>query len=92
MLPILSILYFQYDQVIMLAAGTGIAPMLQLIRAALDNDYDDTRLTLLYSCKKASDILMKDQLDEFKAFWNFKVTYFLTQVYSLKPTSYLINQ
>eukprot|EP00795_Rhopilema_esculentum_P004731 gene4731-21030_t len=69
----------EYDEVIMLAAGTGIAPMLQLIRAVLGNDNDDTRLTLLYSCKKACDILMKDQLDEFRAFWNFNVTYFLTQ-------------
>ena len=64
----------------MLAAGTGIAPMLQVIKVIIDNEDDETFIKLFYSCKTASDILMKQRIDEYKQFWNFQAIYFLTQV------------
>ena len=67
-----------YDNVILLAAGTGIAPMIQVINYILDDEEIETRLHLLYSCKKSSEILLKDQIKSYAAFWNFKVTFFLT--------------
>ena len=70
---------FQYSHISMLAAGTGIAPMLQIIRKVLDNENDETRLLLIYSCKRSCDILMKGLLDEFKSFWNFQVIYCITR-------------
>ena len=64
----------------MLAAGTGIAPMLQVIQGILANEDDETFIHLVYSSQRYADILMKDTLDEMKAFWNFSVLYIVTKV------------
>ena len=64
----------------MLAAGTGIAPMLQVIQEILTNEEDETIIQLVYSCRTYDDILMKDVLNEMKAYWNFSVLYVLTKV------------
>ena len=66
------------SHIVMLAAGTGIAPMIQVIKYILD-DESDTRLHLLYSCRTLSDILLKNEIKKFAEFWNFKVTYFITR-------------
>jgi cytochrome-b5 reductase len=47
----------------MIAGGTGITPMLQIIRAALGNPQDTTRLTLVYANVNIEDILLKKELD-----------------------------
>ena len=67
-----------YDHIILIAAGTGIAPMVQVINYILEDEEIETRLHLLYSCKNSSEILLKDQIKSFAEFWNFKITYFLT--------------
>ena len=64
----------------MLAAGTGIAPMSQVIQGILNNDDDDTVIKLYYACKTYGDILMKSQLQEWSKYWNLSVTYVLSQV------------
>ncbi len=48
----------------MIAGGTGITPMLQIIRAALKNPQDPTRLSLVYANVNYEDILLKKELDE----------------------------
>jgi len=48
----------------MIAGGTGITPMLQIIRAALKNPLDITKLSLIYANVNPADILLKDELDE----------------------------
>lgn len=47
----------------MIAGGTGITPMLQIIRAALKNPADKTRITLIYANVNPEDILLKAELD-----------------------------
>lgn len=56
--PILS------REVGMIAGGTGITPMLQIIRAALKNPQDRTKLSLIYANVNYEDILLKKELDE----------------------------
>ena len=73
-------LLFQFRTVMMLAAGTGIAPMISVIREIVDNDCDETFIHLIYACKRYHDILCKAQLDDFQQFWNFRCTYVLSQV------------
>ncbi|GAA5979103.1 hypothetical protein JCM11641_004974 [Rhodosporidiobolus odoratus] len=51
----------------MIAGGTGITPMLQIIRAALKNTKDTTHLSLIYANVSEEDILLKSQLDELAA-------------------------
>lgn len=69
----------KFRRIGMLAAGTGIAPMLQVIQGILANEDDETFIHLVYSSQRYADILMKDTLDEMKAFWNFSVLYIVTK-------------
>lgn len=49
----------------MVAGGTGITPMFQLIRAICENPGDNTKVTLVYSSRSEPDIMLKKELDEF---------------------------
>ena len=62
----------------MLACGTGITPMIQIIRAIVENEEEDTFIHLVYGCLSQNDILLKDQLDNFASYWNFTVLYALS--------------
>ena len=64
----------------MLAAGTGIAPMSQVIQGVLNNEDDETFIQLIYACHTYQDILMKKKLEEWSGYWNFSVSYVLSQV------------
>jgi cytochrome-b5 reductase len=70
----------KYDRLVLLACGTGIAPMVNIIREILDKEEDETRILLLYACRSQHDIFLKETIDEFKTYWNFSVVYFLSQV------------
>lgn len=48
----------------MIAGGTGITPMLQVVRAALKNPNDHTNINLIYANVNYEDILLKKELDE----------------------------
>ncbi|KAL0950960.1 hypothetical protein HGRIS_007711 [Hohenbuehelia grisea] len=63
----------------MIAGGTGITPMLQIIRAALKNPLDRTKLALIYANVNHEDILLKKELDDLAAAHpnRFKVHYVL---------------
>lgn len=52
----------------MIAGGTGITPMLQLVREVLKHkQVDKTRLALLYANQTEGDILLRKELDELAA-------------------------
>lgn len=51
----------------MIAGGTGITPMLQIIRAALKNPADKTKLSLIYANVNLEDILLRKELDDLAA-------------------------
>ncbi|XP_068653215.1 NADH-cytochrome b5 reductase-like protein [Aristolochia californica] len=60
----------------MIAGGTGITPMLQVIEAILKNPDDNTQVSLLYANVSPGDILLKEKLDVLAAKHpNFKVHY-----------------
>jgi len=48
----------------MMAGGTGITPMLQVMKAALRLPGDTCKYSLIYANKTTDDILVKDLLDE----------------------------
>ena len=77
---------FQYRRLGMLAAGTGIAPMLQVIQGILSNEDDETFIRLVCSSRTYKEILMKHILDEMKAYWNFSVLYVISKVSSSNKT------
>ncbi|KAK7463768.1 NADH-cytochrome b5 reductase [Stygiomarasmius scandens] len=47
----------------MIAGGTGITPMYQVLRAALKNPNDRTKLSLIYANVNEEDILMRKELE-----------------------------
>ncbi|KAJ3284344.1 NADH-cytochrome b5 reductase [Rhizoclosmatium sp. JEL0117] len=51
----------------MIAGGTGITPMLQIIKASLKDPKDNTKLNLIFANVSPSDILLKSELDELAA-------------------------
>ncbi|MEE6493159.1 hypothetical protein FKM82_016751 [Ascaphus truei] len=54
-------------QVGMIAGGTGLTPMLQLIRAILKDPEDETECFLLFANQSEKDILLRDDLQELQA-------------------------
>lgn len=61
----------------MVAGGTGITPMLQVIQEALSHHDDNTQMTLIFANQSEQDILLKSLLDELAILYptRFKVVY-----------------
>ncbi|KAJ5375283.1 Cytochrome b5 [Penicillium concentricum] len=65
----------------MIAGGTGITPMYQLIRAICNDKADTTKMSLLYANNTEEDILLRRELDDFAREnpHKFSVQYVLSQ-------------
>lgn len=63
--PILKIDYKpnQYKEIGMVAGGTGITPMLQVVDEVLANPADKTKVSLVFGNVTEADILLKDEID-----------------------------
>lgn len=62
----------------MIAGGTGITPMLQIIKAILRNPEDKTQVDLIFANVNVEDTLLQEDLDELVAVHdNFRVHYVL---------------
>uniref|UniRef100_A0A8D9FIC2 NADH-cytochrome b5 reductase n=2 Tax=Cacopsylla melanoneura TaxID=428564 RepID=A0A8D9FIC2_9HEMI len=48
----------------MIAGGTGITPMLQLVRHITKDPADDTQMTLIFANQSEKDILLREELEE----------------------------
>ena len=69
------------NHICMIAGGTGITPMYQLIRAICEDPQDTTRISLLYANNTENDILLRAELDAFarECPAKFQVHYVLSQ-------------
>ncbi|KAG0322038.1 NADH-cytochrome b5 reductase [Dissophora globulifera] len=68
----------QHKNVVMIAGGTGITPMLQLVNGIFNSKGEDTtQVHLVYANVSSQDIIFKDELDELvkKHPGQFKLTY-----------------
>ncbi|KAL5362932.1 hypothetical protein BJX96DRAFT_177620 [Aspergillus floccosus] len=63
----------------MIAGGTGITPMYQLIRAICEDDSDNTEIYLIYANRSEEDILLREELEAFALAYpkTFKIWYML---------------
>lgn len=60
----------------LIAGGTGITPMLQIIRAILKDEADQTQVSLLFANQSEDDILVREYLEELEEkSSNFKLWY-----------------
>lgn len=69
----------QYRVLLLLAAGTGIAPMIQVLRAVVDNEEDETIVRLLFGVRKYEGIYLKEELNKLKLYWNVSIMYCLSE-------------
>ncbi|KAJ9578258.1 hypothetical protein L9F63_005528 [Diploptera punctata] len=67
---------------IMLSAGTGIAPMYPIAKSIVDDDLDETFIHLLFACRHFEDILLRNEIQALTLYWNFKAEIFLSQATS----------
>lgn len=65
----------------MIAGGTGITPMYQLIRAICEDETDTTEISLVYANRTEEDILLREELERFARRYpkNLKIWYMLDQ-------------
>ncbi|KIW11371.1 hypothetical protein PV08_10671 [Exophiala spinifera] len=54
----------KHDHITLIAGGTGITPMYQLIRAIFKNPEDKTKVSLIFGNVKEEDILLKEELQK----------------------------
>lgn len=82
--------YTQYGELLMLAAGTGLAPMVPILQSITDNAEDETFITLVGCFKTFEGIYLKTFLQEQARFWNVRTFFVLSQENSLEqlPWSY----
>ncbi|KAE8077397.1 hypothetical protein FH972_015964 [Carpinus fangiana] len=60
----------------MLAGGTGITPIYQVVQAILKDPEDETEMFLVYANRTEDDVLQREELDDWaKKHGNFKVWY-----------------
>ncbi|KAM5247934.1 NADH-cytochrome b5 reductase-like isoform 1-T1 [Ctenodactylus gundi] len=80
----------EYGELLMLAAGTGLAPMVSILKSITDNADDETFVTLVCCFKTFDDIYLKTFLQEQARFWNVRTIFVLSQENSLEhlPWSY----
>lgn len=79
---------YNVKRMVMLAGGTGITPMLQLIRAIIKDPTDETQTSLLFANQTEKDILLKDELDEIAKKYPNKVKIWYTLDSSSEAWSY----
>ncbi|KAF2138382.1 uncharacterized protein K452DRAFT_353213 [Aplosporella prunicola CBS 121167] len=65
----------------MIAGGTGITPMYQVIRAICEDERDTTEIRLIYANRSEGDILLRKELETFARRYpkNFRMWYMLDQ-------------
>ncbi|XP_073090079.1 NADH-cytochrome b5 reductase-like isoform X4 [Manis javanica] len=69
----------QHGELLMLAAGTGLAPMVPILQSITDNADDETFVTLVGCFKTFEDIYLKTFLQEQALFWNIRTFFVLSQ-------------
>jgi len=75
----------QAKRVGMIAGGTGITPMFQLIKDVCNNPDDHTKLQLIFANQSENDILLREEIDEFAANSNGQFEAWYTIDKSVEP-------
>ncbi|XP_024940916.1 NADH-cytochrome b5 reductase 2-like isoform X2 [Cephus cinctus] len=57
------IIHHHVKKMVMIAGGSGITPILRIIRHVLDHPEDNTHMNLIYANRTEKDILLRNELD-----------------------------
>ncbi|KAF9300880.1 NADH-cytochrome b5 reductase [Mortierella antarctica] len=77
-----------YDEIGMIAGGTGITAVLPVIHSVLTNGAKKTKLSLLFAAQTPEELYFKDELDQLAGSHSdqFKVTYTIDRLPDLSKT------
>uniref|UniRef100_A0A8C3LZG9 Oxidoreductase FAD/NAD(P)-binding domain-containing protein n=1 Tax=Chrysolophus pictus TaxID=9089 RepID=A0A8C3LZG9_CHRPC len=83
----------KHGELLMLASGTGLAPMLPILQSITDDEEDETFVTLVGCFCTFEKIYLKPLLQDLARYWNIRIFYILSQETSLEnlPWSYQGN-
>ncbi|KAA0197672.1 hypothetical protein HAZT_HAZT012198 [Hyalella azteca] len=65
-------------RIILVGAGTGIAPLYQVIRFVLSDGDDETQMNLMYASRSFSEIILRNELLDLTNYWNFFMCHYLS--------------
>lgn len=69
----------------MIAGGTGITPMFQLIKDICKNDDDETKMSLVFANQSENDILIREELEDYAKNFPDKLNLWFTIDKSVLP-------
>ncbi|XP_066991179.2 NADH-cytochrome b5 reductase-like [Anabrus simplex] len=69
----------KYKFVFMLCAGTGVTPLYPIARRIVEDETEETFVRLIFSCKRCSEMLLREEIRELAGYWNFTARIFITQ-------------
>uniref|UniRef100_A0A182JX27 Uncharacterized protein n=1 Tax=Anopheles christyi TaxID=43041 RepID=A0A182JX27_9DIPT len=69
----------RYRNVVAFVQGVAIAPIYSILRAILDDEEDETRLTLCACFRDLASVLLRDELRSLAGYWNFKYAIYLSR-------------
>lgn len=67
-----------WSQIGMIAGGTGIAPMLQVIKSIVADDADRTRVSLIFANPNLANVILKKELEQIQADYPDKFQVYFT--------------
>lgn len=71
----------QWSHIGMIAGGTGVTPMYQVLTTILENPKDQTKISMLYGNNSRKDLILANELCTYqKAYSNFKLYFTLLDV------------
>ncbi|CAD5225492.1 unnamed protein product [Bursaphelenchus okinawaensis] len=76
-----NVRHTNYKRISLIAGGTGITPILQVINKSLKNSEDKVEMALLFANQTENDILLREEMDKLHEKYQnrFKVTHILSQ-------------
>ncbi|KAJ5907828.1 Riboflavin synthase-like beta-barrel [Penicillium taxi] len=72
----------KFSQVYLIAGGTGITPIYQLIQGILNNPNDKTKVNLVFGVNSEQDLLLRDELELYKKRFPDRFDYIYTVSHS----------
>lgn len=64
---------------ICVSQGVAIAPIFHLASSILENENDETRINFIGCYRRMDDILLRNELNKCRQYWNFKSSVYLSQ-------------
>ncbi|KAI9593166.1 hypothetical protein BDF19DRAFT_387529 [Syncephalis fuscata] len=80
----------KYRHVLLMAGGTGVAPMVQLLQYAMIDTTDSTQFTLIFAAKNEQDHLLADTLNELAQQYpnRLRIRYLAETLESISPSAW----